>query len=475
MAAEGYGPTTSTVTMSDEPPAENDAPRLSRLVRRQRAFLWITTGAAVVAAGGLAASTLVRSPAQEAADQGPPTASILTAPIVRQVLTQQVVFQGTVQAGKSIEVTPGSEQGADVLVITKMTMSAGSVIRPGDVLIQVSGRPLIALPGTTPAYRDLKPGESGPDILELQSALASLGYADNDQPGFFGAGTKAAVAALYQHLGYSPATTGGPGDAADQPAISSDSSAVAVARQTVASDLALVDAAHTPAATATALAAWRSAKSAYAAAESALASLIADTGVELPLSEFVFLPSFPASIASINGTVGSSVASPLLTINVGQLTVTGVLPPGDQGIAKAGMKAELTNETLSQDASGVVQSVGPYSDASQSSASGSSSGAGQQQYPGYPTSISASSLPESWLGDPVQVTITGVSSGGPVLTVPISAVASEPDGATTVTVLKPDGTEVRIPVGTGMIANGLVQVTPLSDAGLRPGERVVTG
>ena len=50
-------------------------------------------------------------------------------------------------------------------------------------------------PATVPAWRDLTPGESGPDVTELQNALASLGYYDGgDTPGYFGSATEDAVA-----------------------------------------------------------------------------------------------------------------------------------------------------------------------------------------------------------------------------------------------------------------------------------------
>ena len=56
--------------------------------------------------------------------------------------------------------------------------AAGEVIRPGDVVAEVDGRPIIALQGAFPLWRALGPGvEDGKDVLQVEYLLASLGYA----------------------------------------------------------------------------------------------------------------------------------------------------------------------------------------------------------------------------------------------------------------------------------------------------------
>ena len=89
-------------------------------------------------------------------------------------------------------------------------MAAGQTISNGEQLAEIDGEPLFALGGRVPAWRDITPGESGPDVAELQKALASLGYyTGGDTPGFFGAATQDAVSLYYEHLGYTPPATGG--------------------------------------------------------------------------------------------------------------------------------------------------------------------------------------------------------------------------------------------------------------------------
>jgi peptidoglycan hydrolase-like protein with peptidoglycan-binding domain len=54
--------------------------------------------------------------------------------------------------------------------------SLGQLIRAGQRLYEVNGRPVILLDGPTPAYRDLTAGDgNGPDILELNRNLVDLG------------------------------------------------------------------------------------------------------------------------------------------------------------------------------------------------------------------------------------------------------------------------------------------------------------
>jgi peptidoglycan hydrolase-like protein with peptidoglycan-binding domain len=93
--------------------------------------------------------------------------------------------------------------------ISKLEVAAGDTITNGEQLAEIDGEPLFALTGPVPAWRDLTPGESGPDVTELQKALASLGYYDGgDTAGYFGSATEDAVSAYYEHLGYSAPASG---------------------------------------------------------------------------------------------------------------------------------------------------------------------------------------------------------------------------------------------------------------------------
>jgi hypothetical protein len=80
----------------------------------------------------------------------------------------------------------------------------GRVIQPGQPLFKVDQQPVLLMSGKTPAYRDLSPADSaGPDVLELNANLISLGYnpdgiVDNDT---WQAATTAGVDALQAAYG----------------------------------------------------------------------------------------------------------------------------------------------------------------------------------------------------------------------------------------------------------------------------------
>ena len=57
----------------------------------------------------------------------------------------------------------------------------GDRVDCGDVLYRVDDNPVLLLCGSTPAYRVLSQGDSGPDVAELNANLVHLGYATRAQ------------------------------------------------------------------------------------------------------------------------------------------------------------------------------------------------------------------------------------------------------------------------------------------------------
>jgi hypothetical protein len=57
----------------------------------------------------------------------------------------------------------------------------GDSVGCGEVLYRVDDKPVLLLCGSTPAYRSLSVGESGPDVAELNANLVQLGYATRAQ------------------------------------------------------------------------------------------------------------------------------------------------------------------------------------------------------------------------------------------------------------------------------------------------------
>jgi Putative peptidoglycan binding domain/HlyD family secretion protein len=102
-----------------------------------------------------------------------------------------------------------------------MLPAVGQVISQGHVLYRVNNRPVVLLHGSTPAYRTLSAGASGPDVTELNADLVALGYASRAQlhpsAAFFGSATTTAVEKLQVALGMPRTGTLSLGEAVFEP------------------------------------------------------------------------------------------------------------------------------------------------------------------------------------------------------------------------------------------------------------------
>lgn len=166
--------------------------------------LWIIGLTALVGVSGVSwwLGASAQSPEQAAAKASEPKASWITAKVEQRVLASTVVLRGDVKPEVSLLVAaPSSVEGA--AVVTRVPPVAGSEVAEGQVVIEVSGRPVFVLRGDVPVYRTLKPGMSGPDVKQLQDALTRLGFTP-DTNGTFGEETKQAVLALYSAAGFDP-------------------------------------------------------------------------------------------------------------------------------------------------------------------------------------------------------------------------------------------------------------------------------
>jgi peptidoglycan hydrolase-like protein with peptidoglycan-binding domain len=299
-------------------------------VRRHRRVAFGTAAVAIlVSAAGVGAPLVVKSPQQVAAETGAPQRTVLTAAVEQRVLRDTVVLRGIVTAATVVEVKPTAGAEATRIVVTGVRARQGGQVVAGQVIMDVSGRPLIALPGPVPAYRDLRPGASGPDIAALQAALRGLGHKTGaDTNGYFGAGTKAALTAFYTALGYPVATTG----PADEEAVNGARSRVAAAERGLAAAREALQEARRRAAepnppssggdpVADAERQLRIAEEDLPMARADLARIEARTGPMLPSREVVFLPEFPAQVVSLTARVGTVVTAeePLVTLSSGAL------------------------------------------------------------------------------------------------------------------------------------------------------------
>ncbi|WP_313896156.1 peptidoglycan-binding protein [Streptomyces sp. YIM 98790] len=390
------------------------------LDKRRRIVPAVVLGSVLLTGAGVAAATVVKSPQQAVADAGPPPRDVLTAAVEHRVLTDTVVTRGRVAAAQTVDVSPApaAADGAMGPVVTRTFVRPGDGVEAGQVLVEISGRPFFALPGDIPVYRDLRPGTSGEDVAQLQHALAQAGFpTGEDAEGTYGPGTARAVAGFYRDLGYAPVP---------------DENGQAL----------------------------------------------------MPAAELVFLAGFPARVEAMTARVGAAPGEGALTLSAGDLAVEGTLAPHEYGLVRTGQQVEIHSETTGETATATVTHLAGHGPApgpaprpgeeppppgtGPATAAPDASGHWFRVHPDDP-------LPAALAGRNVRVTIEAASSAGEVLVVPVTAVSAGPDATTAVTVLREDGSRQRIEVRTGISGDGHLEVTPVGQERLEPGDRVIVG
>lgn len=158
----------------------------------------------LIVVGGVVASRFMVTPTQREALAAPPPPSEVTAPLESRVVADQVVTRGEVAASQSQDALRGRVPADSTrVIITRLPVKVGASVPPGKVAVELSGRPVIVLEGSFPAYRDLSEGSTGIDVRQLQTALGKVGLpVATTELGVFGRGTAAAVNALYRKAGY---------------------------------------------------------------------------------------------------------------------------------------------------------------------------------------------------------------------------------------------------------------------------------
>jgi Putative peptidoglycan binding domain len=451
----------SPATESNPGDHGRQAVRGSRLARRRRVLFWVAGGAALLAIGGLIGSSFVKSPQQIAADTAAPPPTTTTAKVVSQVLTSSVQMRGVVYPATQYDVYPsapesdtgasgtgssagGSGTGAGssgAVYISRLDVAAGRTISNGEQLAGIDGEPMFALAGRVPAWRDITPGESGPDVAELQKALAALGYyTGGDTPGFFGTATQDAVSLYYEHLGYTPPATGG---------------------------VPLTDVIFLPSLPAKVVAVngAKGQQPGQPFLELAARGSLALTG-ELP-------PTYAGQVKTgLKVKIYDEVTGIHATGTVADVgTATTIAPIGaivDVGGGSASAAAGVAG-------SGSTGSGAASSGSTGSSGSGNSGGATNPGgTPFIPLAVNPSTpLPAALNGENVLVTVETGRTEGPVLTVPVAAIVTTGSGTSYVTVAGAGGKQTQIPVTPGISENGYVQVTPAAGHKLTAGDSVV--
>ncbi|MCP2325280.1 hypothetical protein HDA40_003787 [Hamadaea flava] len=155
------------MTVSTEDTATGVRPKRRK---KGRGGKLIGAGVAVLAVGAATAATLGFGFAPEKAEdnqsQLPPT----TAKVTKQTLNDTQSVSGDLGYGDSTALA-ARIQGT----VTSLPY-ASSIFQRGNAVYKVNNTPIVLMYGTVPAYRELKVGDEGADVKQLEQNLKALGY-----------------------------------------------------------------------------------------------------------------------------------------------------------------------------------------------------------------------------------------------------------------------------------------------------------
>jgi multidrug efflux pump subunit AcrA (membrane-fusion protein) len=207
------GPTTQTngpaeraadAQGGDGTPDSHAAPVRASQRRRGVRAVGVLLGVSLLSGGiGWLVASRLSSPADVAARTAAPAASRIVAPVEFRVLRSTLFTRGTVRFGSPKPITlPGSAVKTGSQIVTAPPVK-GAVITEGGKIADVSGRPVLALVGAVPMYRDIHPNDSGSDVAALKTSLRRLGF-DAGSGSVFDEQTERAVATWFKSIGYDP-------------------------------------------------------------------------------------------------------------------------------------------------------------------------------------------------------------------------------------------------------------------------------
>ena len=140
---------------------------------------WLLAGAAglvaVTVTGGVVAMSSARQATPAAQEQAANTATV-----EKGKLSAMVSLDGTLTYRARSDGSPYAVINRARGIYTGLP-DDGYKVDCGAVLYRVNNHPVLLLCGSTPAYRSLSAGDSGPDVTELNANLVHLGYATRAQ------------------------------------------------------------------------------------------------------------------------------------------------------------------------------------------------------------------------------------------------------------------------------------------------------
>lgn len=459
---------------------EQGGERTSKMSRAKpwaggRLVALIAVVAVVFLVAGAVAMRFIVSPAELAARTEAPEPGPVTALVEEQVIENVITTRGEVTYADPVQVTIDTAFVEGRPIVTGHVPEVGAILDPASVALEITGRPVIVLPGELPSYRSLSIGMRGPDVYQLKSALAALGYwAGDPQSDLFEWDTAAAVGQLYERVGYTPAT-GGP-EAEDNLRMAQGNLRAAQtsltrayaqwneANATEGADMSIANAEV------------NDAEAARDEASRAVDDAQVAVQPTLPSGEVLFLASLPRRVDDVLVKRGEELTGAAMTVSGATLTILGSVSSQDADLIKPGMEAYYAAPNGEELSAKVASVEAPKSGGSkEEGAEGTSSDR-------YRLTLDPGDLSEELIGElrgaNVRVTIPVASTEGTVLAVPLAALSAAADGGNRVELLVPTSSDPfateLVKVSPGLAAGGLVEISS-DDARLTPGAKVVVG
>ncbi|WGD37381.1 hypothetical protein [Lysinibacter sp. HNR] len=488
-------------------------------------LVYVLAGVAVVAmVAGILVSRFIISPAQAAADAEAPEAGIITIPIEERVVSNTVTTRGEITFADAVEVKPVTGDLGASPVITGQVPGVGGTLDSGDVALEIAGRPIIVLPGELPAYRSLRAGLSGPDVLQLKQALSALGInPGNVASDVYDAATAAGVRALYERIGYAAPQPGGvaaEGEGSNLVEVARDGvnraqstlnqaqaalhlaqagptqteiieadNAIRAAQRALAvavaeggdvagaeDEVRLQQARraelNTPKDVSAERQAIADARTALTSAQTNLSEAQTEALTPLPASEVLYLTSLPRRVDSVKAERGSVLEGVAMTVSGATLQLSANVSRADAELLSEGMSAQFPAPG-GGNVEATIVSVGPRESTGENAQRET---AGRFEVKLSPVNITDEQV-EALKGSNVRVTIPVSATDGKVLAVPLAAVQAGPGGESRIEIVtdqKEEKTEL-VTIETGLAADGFVEVRAPESTLVMQGARVVVG
>ena len=493
--------------------------------------LLLSLGVLIVVAAaaiGWVAGSQIKSSDQVAAEAEPPEPSLITVPVESLVISADIITRGDVRFDQPESVSSQGVALPGVSPVITWAPEPGLEFEEGAILYEVAGRPVFALQGDLPLFRDLTRGAEGQDVAQFQQALARLGFDPGTIDGIFGPETETAADDLYRAAGYEIL---GPADdelalvqsakdsladvkrAYDQAKQASDDAAAAEAK--VAPAQADLNAATLSLATAEAAleaaldsglaeddprvlalqAEAAAAQTALDSAAGALAQIQAEAesargqADAFDLSEArETLTRAQRDLADINAQVGSKVPVAevvffeLFPLRVDTVNVKRGDVAGGEVMRVSGSRLAVDSSVATADAEPIEVGDRVVIDLRNRGIEVGGTVTVKADRPGTngvsPQQVYLEIVPDEVMAElndaNVRITIPVETTGGEVLAVPAAAISATADGSSQVRVENDDGSTRSVIVLPGLSSAGLVQITAV-DGDLTAGDRVVVG